>query len=320
MRVSIAMTTFNGAEHLQEQLDSFLHQSRLPDELVVCDDGSTDETVEILSAFKEQAPFIVQVVVNSRNLGFTKNFEKAMRLCSGDVIFLSDQDDVWYSTKIATILAALESDTSAMLIVHDGKLVDSNLVWLGATKLGQVMRGFGSPASLVMGGLTAYTARLGRLALPIPDGMAGHDQWLHLIARHLGSRRVVPDVLQLIRRHENNTSSWIASSPLPISKWDVFRAQWKSPIAAGYDDRLLINGAATNCLEALLEEPSWDDSRDRIVGAVLRLKEERRALLARQALAGQGWVARKATALRMYLRGDYAHFNGYKSLFRDLAR
>ena len=57
MQISIAMATYNGAKYLQEQLDSFLHQTRLPDELVVCDDGSTDATLEILKAFRQQAPF-----------------------------------------------------------------------------------------------------------------------------------------------------------------------------------------------------------------------------------------------------------------------
>ena len=96
MKISIAMTAFNGAKYINEQLNSFASQTRLPDEVVVCDDISSDDTFEILDNFARSAPFKMIVVRNNKNLGYTKNFEKALSLCSGDLIFLSDQDDIWY--------------------------------------------------------------------------------------------------------------------------------------------------------------------------------------------------------------------------------
>ena len=78
MRVSIAMTTYNGEKHLEEQLNSFLNQTQLPDELVVCDDCSNDKTIEILEKFRLKAPFLVRINKNNINLGFTKNFEKTI--------------------------------------------------------------------------------------------------------------------------------------------------------------------------------------------------------------------------------------------------
>ena len=100
LTISIALCTYHGERFLQEQLDSFLQQTRLPDELVVCDDGSTDLTVPILEAFGVQAPFPVRLSINSQNLGFTKNFEKAISLCRGEIIAMSDQDDVWLPEKL----------------------------------------------------------------------------------------------------------------------------------------------------------------------------------------------------------------------------
>ena len=103
MKVSVAMTTYNGAAYLPEQLDSILARSRPPDELVVCDDGSTEETLIILNDYAARAPFTMTVVINEQRLGSTKNFEKAIGLCTGDIIFLSGQDDVWRPHTVATI-------------------------------------------------------------------------------------------------------------------------------------------------------------------------------------------------------------------------
>jgi glycosyltransferase involved in cell wall biosynthesis len=81
--VSIALTTYNGALHLQEQLDSYVKKTRRPDEVVICDDGSTDDTLSIITEFVKTAPFSVRVIRNNYNLGYTQNFAKALSLCVG---------------------------------------------------------------------------------------------------------------------------------------------------------------------------------------------------------------------------------------------
>src|SRR5271168_1256902 len=96
MRVSVAMCTYNGAAYLEEQLESLALQSFPPEELVVCDDVSTDATPQILDDFARRAPFSVRIVKNSANVGYRRNFEQAIGLCQGEVIALSDQDDFWY--------------------------------------------------------------------------------------------------------------------------------------------------------------------------------------------------------------------------------
>src|SRR5262249_10160572 len=102
-KISIALCTYNGAKYLSSQLESYLAQTCLPDEVVVCDDCSQDETVTILNDFAIRAPFPVRILVNDQNLGSTKNFEKSISLCSGEIIFLSDQDDVWMPNKIERV-------------------------------------------------------------------------------------------------------------------------------------------------------------------------------------------------------------------------
>src|SRR5271168_2200141 len=93
-KISVALCTYNGERFLSRQLASMLQQSRLPDELVVCDDRSTDNTIEILQDFSASAGFPVKITRNEHNLGFVANFERAIQLCQGDLIALSDQDDI----------------------------------------------------------------------------------------------------------------------------------------------------------------------------------------------------------------------------------
>jgi len=121
--ISVALCTFNGARYLSEQLESIANQTQRPTELVVCDDGSQDETLALLDNFREQIEFPVRIYRNETNLGSTKNFERAVRLCRGEFIALCDQDDWWSPTKLETMVAVLlESEAGG--VFSDGLLMD----------------------------------------------------------------------------------------------------------------------------------------------------------------------------------------------------
>ena len=105
---SIALCTYNGERFLSQQLESLAAQTILPDELVICDDASSDSSLRILEDFAQKAPFIVRIFKNPKNLGYIKNFEKAIGLCSMDVIFLSDHDDYWESEKLNQVLKVFD--------------------------------------------------------------------------------------------------------------------------------------------------------------------------------------------------------------------
>ena len=94
--ISVAMTTYNGEKYIRKQIESILNQSMKVDEIIVCDDGSTDKTVEILKEYP------VTVYQNENNLGYRLNFKKAMSLCTHEYTFLCDQDDIWEKKKIKT--------------------------------------------------------------------------------------------------------------------------------------------------------------------------------------------------------------------------
>src|SRR5216683_3439034 len=113
------MCTYNGARFLLHQLESIAAQTRLPNELVVCDDRSADESLEIVRSFAKRAPFPVRLEINEKNLGSTKNFEKAIGLCQGEIIALADQDDVWKPRKLAVLEKTLEEHPEAGYVFSD---------------------------------------------------------------------------------------------------------------------------------------------------------------------------------------------------------
>lgn len=126
-KISIALCTYNGAKFLPEQLASFLAQTQLPDELIVCDDFSTDKTLQIIEDFVQTSPFVVKIFRNEENLGVIKNFEKAINLCTGDIIFLSDQDDIWMSEKIERVMQEFEKSPEIGMVFSNAELVDEQL-------------------------------------------------------------------------------------------------------------------------------------------------------------------------------------------------
>src|ERR1700674_5995011 len=102
------MAVYNGERFIQEQLESYVRQTRVPDELVISDNCSTDNTVGLVHKFAAHAKFPVRLFINDCNLGVTKNFERAISECTGDIIFLSDCDDVWYPEKVSTMETLLQ--------------------------------------------------------------------------------------------------------------------------------------------------------------------------------------------------------------------
>lgn len=195
-KFSVAMCTYNGARHLREQLDSIAAQTRPPDELVICDDGSTDATREIITDFAASAPFPVHFHINERNLGSTKNFERAIAFCVGDYIALGDQDDVWLPAKLAQLEAEFDRAPNVGLIFTDAEVVDEAARPAGYTlweklpirpaelkrlrsrrAIDELLEG-----STVTGATMAFRGRFKDLLLPIPTGLPIiHDAWIAIL-------------------------------------------------------------------------------------------------------------------------------------------
>ena len=127
MTTSIAICTYNGEKFLREQLESIFAQTVPADEIVICDDGSNDNTLKILEEYQNRFPEILKIYQNETNLGFSKNFEKAIYLCTKDIIITSDQDDIWKINKIEETLNFFTENPDFEAVFNDLEIVDEQL-------------------------------------------------------------------------------------------------------------------------------------------------------------------------------------------------
>jgi glycosyltransferase involved in cell wall biosynthesis len=215
IQLSIALATYNGERFLQEQLDSLLRQTLLPQELVVCDDGSTDATVSILEAFATEAPFSVQIHRNERNLGHGDTFLKAAMLCEGNWIAFCDQDDVWLENKLARYAEVIIEHPEVVLVSHSSEQVDADLRPLphripdhGSFSVAGPLN---NPPLGVLPGFTCCVRKDLIKSLPInerpedmhrPGRRQSHDLFIYHVADAYGHIARVPESLALYRRHE----------------------------------------------------------------------------------------------------------------------
>ena len=322
MKIAIAMATYNGGKYLREQLDSFLAQTRLPDELVITDDCSTDDTLAIVEAFAASSPFEVRWERNEENLGYTGNFNKALMKATGDLVFLSDQDDVWFPEKLERLERYALDDPEALVVMNDAALTDGELNDTGLTKLGQIASADMRDSSFVMGCCAAVRRELLDLCLPIPAGYKGHDGWIVKMAEGVGRKRLFRDVLQWYRRHEENESQFIANRTTKVTRGMVFR-QSLARVVQG-DGQQEQSGASSAQLRAFLA--GVRDARDRSTSPlsdefndyVRQLETRLSALDDRLAVRDKARWMRLPGVFRLWRKGAYGEFAGAKSAVRDL--
>jgi glycosyltransferase involved in cell wall biosynthesis len=324
MKISIALCTYNGARYLSDQLNSFLTQTVLPDELVVCDDGSIDDTIDLLENFKANAPFDVRIYKNLRNLGHEQNFGKAIGLCNGDLIFLSDQDDVWLPEKIAIVVERFRSTADAIVIINDLEVTNDALVSLDRTVLGE-LRSSGTLGvnnrGFVIGCGSAFRSKLRPLLLPLPALSYGHDLWLHEVAQAVGTRLVVDRCLQLYRRHDSNASNYLFASSARPTWLEMRNSATDEDIRFAYKKRCNALSIILERLRILTPEAYADLGASRpFSSAVRELEAARSALMRRMLILDASWVSKKILATRMYMAGDYKYFLGWKSFAKDFLR
>lgn len=208
MRVSVAMATYNGERFVEAQLQSILDQLDRDDEIVIVDDASTDRTRERIAAFADPR---IRLHVNGRNEGVFASFERALRMTSGGVIFLADQDDVWLPGKRAALSEALQGDAAVTVAISDAQVIDADgtVVAPSFMALRGGFRG-GLVSTLIknryLGCAMAFRRQLLDVALPIPSGVPMHDMWLGAVSGLVGRTVYVDRPLMQYRRHSGNVS------------------------------------------------------------------------------------------------------------------
>jgi len=216
--ISICMAVYNGARYLEEQIFSITQQLSADDEIVIVDDQSTDDSGNLIARIADPR---IRYLRNEKNIGVVATFERAIREARGQYIFLSDQDDIWADDKISRILESFSS-TQALCVFSDALLVDVNNVSLGRTffewrnsRTGLVLNWF---KNSFMGCTMAFSAELRDIALPFPEGIYMHDQWLGLIATAMGHVAILNRPLIRYRRHGGNVTEMKRSPPLLMLK------------------------------------------------------------------------------------------------------
>lgn len=217
-KVSIALATCNGAQYLPDLLNSILHQNYVPSELVICDDVSEDETLNILESFIQQAPFTVRVYRNKTRLGVVENFSQIISICRNEYIVLADQDDIWRADKLALIANTL-TKPGCMAVFSDANLVAEDLNPMGYTmwqrtsfneneqKLVKEGRAFEVLLKhrIVTGATLGFKKDLCELILPIPENWP-HDAWIAMVAAASGKLWAISESLIDYRQHERNVT------------------------------------------------------------------------------------------------------------------
>lgn len=216
LSLSIALASYNGERYIGQQLDSIARQTRLPDELIISDDASADSTLAVVLHFARHAPFPVRLLKGREHLGTTRNFESAIRACSGDIIFLCDQDDVWYSNKIEIIEERFITAPSTGAVFTDADIVDQDLnplaqrLWkafkFSPKEQAQIRASDALEVLLkhpvVTGATMAFRSTYRDLVLPLPATL--HDAWIALLIGATSSLDPLPVPLIAYRQHGGN--------------------------------------------------------------------------------------------------------------------
>lgn len=321
MRISVALATYNGERYLQEQLDSYLVQTRLPDELIISDDSSTDGTLRILYDFAEMAPFDVVIMESDSNVGYGHNFRKALDAVTGDIVFLSDQDDVWFPGKIEKILGFFEEFPDVNLIAHDIEFCNEDLELVGQTKMGRMSKLADLQEDYVVGMASAVKKSFLNLCSYAPPGFnVPHDTWIHRCGYALQCKKLVYDVLAYHRRHDSNETGYKllnAKMKLGVSKylWLEFVHIFKDKPLLGSRDPSFLKWLEEK--KAEIVQSGFFDTH-----GVDRLIEEEKNRIhivqRRREILSQPRFRRLWPSIAMLISGEYRNFRGALSFMRDL--
>jgi glycosyltransferase involved in cell wall biosynthesis len=312
-RISVAIATYNGGRFLQEQLDSIAAQTLSPCEVVICDDGSADDTLQVVERFARVASFPVRSLRNQVRLNYRANFMKAAQCCSGDLIAFCDQDDLWRADKLSVVANAF-ADPDVLLVHHNAR------VFSAASGVTGLLFGELRPA-LVSGPLCrtpfdlapGFTQVFRRSLLPLSDlreatldywgprAPLAHDQWIYILASSLGKVCYLSETLADYRQHENNLVGARRTNPSRLHGMKVRLTR-----LSDYGHLEIAFDAIARALAAATAYPIDEELARRAPVAAERYRELAEAYAdRRQAHAAASLIARAAAWKRLWRRGRY---------------
>jgi glycosyltransferase involved in cell wall biosynthesis len=323
VQISIALCTYNGSRFLDAQLSSLVSQNRPPDELVVCDDGSTDSTVSLLNEFASHAPFPVHIYENSSRLGSTKNFERAIALCQGDVIALCDQDDIWEKDKLNWTEQCFVNNPGVALVFSDASIVDENENALGYSLWSTLefdraaQAKIKSPTAfellsqreIVTGATMAFRSIFKDLILPIPeDTHLIHDGWIALMISLAASLDLINRPLIKYRQHATQQIGAPRKGRIAIKEGIRERAKRRTSFAEHIKKLEAVRGRMRE------KRALYNFEAEREIDQQLKHMYTRMAISDRK-------LHRLPAAFRELFAGRYHRYSsGFYSLIKDLSQ
>jgi glycosyltransferase involved in cell wall biosynthesis len=319
--ISVAMCTFNGARFLREQLESIATQVRLPNELIICDDGSTDETLKIVRDFLKNARFPVRVEINESTRGATKNFEKAIALCRCKIIALADQDDVWNPGKLQRVAEVFHQFPRTIAVFSDAQLIDPQSRFLPGRLWETCFFGrkdqkrFADGGALnvllkhpiVTGATMAFRERFRGLILPMPAQHA-HDYWISFLLSACGEFRPIAEPLIQYRQHRNQQIGVGPGRLSLMQRAENARKNGRSSYVAEFD-----------CLDEICkrlgERNAEFPCRELAIALVMQKISHRSA---RTSLPHSRLLRLPAIFREVANRGYWQYSEGWKSIARDV--
>ena len=221
--ISVCIATYNGERFIREQIDSILRQLSSDDEIIVSDDGSTDDTISIINSIDDKR---IRIIEGPRKHSPTLNFERAMKEAKGDYIFLADQDDVWKPNKVEVCIKWLQNYDC---VVSDAEVTDSNLnpLYPSLYSIMQVRQGR-IYNTVWKNGYTgccmAFRHEVLNASLPFPKDIPMHDIWIGNVAAYKYNMKFIPDKLIMFRRHNETISCNGKGSKYSI--WQKIKFRW----------------------------------------------------------------------------------------------
>ncbi len=325
MKISVALATCNGSRFIHEQLKSIAAQTRQPDELIISDDGSTDETTSIVRNFAKNVSFEVILLEQQERLGVSRNFEQAIAHTNGDLVFLCDQDDIWFPEKIAVMSEYFATHPDIHIAIHDCKFLFDDGNKQGGSMIENAGSLVGAHADHVHGCCTVATKKLMEISFPLPPpecGKLGFDDLLHAIGYDLGVRAVINQSLQFYRRHDSNVSQSLLNSierptlDIKLTHLVGKLTQFRNSSSERLEVLQRRNQLIKLLTERIKKKNQFDESE--ASGLLDKLHSQSTALEQRCNTIKINQLIRPIPATWLYLRGGYRNFSGFKSLLVDI--
>lgn len=323
MRVSVVIATYNGDKYIQDQIYSILNQTIMPNELVISDDGSNDETISLLTNLLEpyKKRIKIKILRNNQRLGYTYNFENGIKRTEGEIVFLSDQDDYWFKNKIEKIIEIFKRYQEIECVLNNAILTDSDLNSFDLSTLEQI-DSFGiNRENYVLGSCSSFRGSFLKKLLPMPSGIYGHEEWFVRISDIMEKKFIIDTPLQYYRRHNTNVSNAQVNHTKKFSNLEKIIWYIKNLVSErsvrniGWDNTVILH---ENLLSLVGNNIFNKKEESYLVRHYCNLSDKVKSIKARYEIRKTPLPNRLSHIIKGIFLGVYCSFGGFKGVIKDI--